>query len=181
MSILAFEETQVAGVVAFSPPESAPNIICENMRRATGIPMAWLCPTLWVASVIRGGWNSHRKSSSVLLGTSRVPILILQGDADKAVTLSNSPLSNPAIMEKVNITSVLYKNRAHNVYQAKESERYLGEVFGAIAAAQRQYGKKNIPSEEKARLYDIDYELIRREDPDVMKTVVDFIRDCVEE
>lgn len=178
---LAFEEAHVAGVVAFSPPDSAPGIICDNVQQTTGIPMIWLRPALWAVSVVRDGWNSHYKSSSVLLGTDRVPVLILQGDADKAVLLSNSPLSNPAIMKKENITGIIYKDRAHNVYQTKESERYLREVFGAIAVAQRQYGKQNIPPEEKAKLYDIDYKLIRQEDTDVMKTVVDFIRNCVKQ
>lgn len=177
---LAFAEDQVAGAVAFSPPDSTSRLICDSIQKTVGIPMAWLRPALWIALVIQGGWNARRKSSSVLLKTDGIPIMILQGNEDKDVFLSNSPVSNPTVMAKENITGVLYDGRAHNVYQTKESERYLGEVFGAIAAAKSRYGKAGIPAEERARLYDIDYELITREDPDVMNRVTDFIRRCIE-
>ena len=176
---LAFAESQVAGVVAFSPPDSAAGVICDSIKQATGVPMTWLRPVLWAASVARGGWNSRRKSSSVLLKTSCVPVLILQGDADSAVLLKNSPLSSSAVMAKENIQGVLYRGKAHNVYQTRESEKYLTEVFAIIAEAQKRYGKEGIPDGEKARIYDIDYELIVREDPDVMKTVTDFIGNCI--
>ena len=179
--VLAFEEAYVAGAVAFSPPNSGPDVICKSIRQTIGIPIVWLRPALGVASVIKGGWNSRYKSSSVLLRTRQVPVLILQGDADTIVPLSNSPLSDPAITRKNNITSILYKGRAHNVYQTKEAEQYLSEVFGAIAVAQKRYGKGGLPLEERTRLYNVDYELITREDPRVMKTVVDFIRKCVEQ
>jgi len=86
----------------------------------------------------------------------------LHGSADKTVPLSNSPLSDPRVSEKENITCILYDGRAHNVYQTKEAEQYLNEVFDAIAKAEHQYGRK-IPSEKKAQLYDIDYELITKE------------------
>ena len=175
---LAFAEGQVSGVVAFSPPDSAAGVICDSISQMAGIPMAWMRPALWTASVIRGGWSSRHTTASVLLKTNAVPVMILQGDADKAVRLKNSPLSNPAVMAKENITGVIYEGKAHNVYQTKESEKYLGEVFAAIDEAQKRYGK-NIPEEEKARLYDIDYELIVREDADVMKSVTDFIGNCV--
>ena len=101
---LAFAESQVAGVVAFSPPDSAAGVICDSMKQAMGISMAWLRPAIWVASVVRGGWDSRRKCSSVLLRTSRVPVMILQGDADTAVVLKTSPLSKSAVMAKKNIT-----------------------------------------------------------------------------
>ena len=178
---LAFAEDQIAGAVAFSPPDSAARVICDSMQKAAGIKMTWMLPAIWIALVIRGGWNSRHKSSSVLLKTDGVPVLVLQGDEDKDVLLNNSPVSNPAVMAKNNITGVLYKGKAHNVYQTKESERYLGEVFGNISAARSRYGKAGIPAEEKAKLYDIDYELIVQEDAEVMKSVTGFIRSCVEQ
>lgn len=177
---LAFVESQVEGVVAFSPPDSAAGVICDNMAETIGVKMTWLYPALWAASVLRGGWSSRYKCSSVLLKTGSVPVMILQGDADKAVLLKNSPVSKSAVMAKENITGIIYEGRHHNVYQTKESEKYLSEVFAKIAETQKRYGKKGIPEDEKAQLYDIDYELIVREDPDVMKTVTDFISDCVE-
>lgn len=176
---LAFAESEVAGVVAFSPPDSAAAVICDSIKQMTGISMAWLRPALWIASVIRGGWSARFSCSSVLLRTNDIPVMILQGDADNSVFLKNSPLSKPAVMEKKNITGILYEGKAHNVYQTKESEKYLNDVFAAISEAQKRYGKREMPEDEKARIYNIDYELIVREDPDVMKTVTDFIGECI--
>ena len=176
---LAFAEEQVAGVVAFSPPDSVAGVICDSITQIIGVPMAWLSPAVWVASVLKGGWDSRFKSSSVLLKTKQVPVMILHGDADSTVLFKNSPLSNSDVMAKENITGIIYNGKAHNVYQTKESEQYLGDVFGAIGAAQKKYGRKGIPEDEKAKLYDIDYELIVREDPEVMKTVTDFIANCI--
>ena len=176
---LEFAEEQVEGVVAFSPPENVAGILCDTIRQTAGIPMGWLRPAVWAASVIQGGWKSRRKCSSVLLKTGSVPVMILQGDADTAVSVKNSPLSDAAVMAKENITGILYEGKAHNVYQTKESEKYLTETFAAIGEAQKRYGKKGIPEDERARLYgNIDYELIVQEDMEVMKRVTDFMRDC---
>lgn len=172
---LAFAEKQVAGVVAFSPPNSAARVICDNMSQTVGVSTAWLLPAIWVASVIRGGWSSRRKCSSVLLNTDKVPVLLLQGDADTAVLLKNSPVSNPKVKAKENITGILYEGKAHNVYQTKESEKYLNDILGTVL---KQNGK-TVSEEEKSKLYDIDYELITQEDAEVMKTVTEFIGDCI--
>ena len=176
---LAFAETQVAGAAAFSPPDSTVSVMCDSIKQATGIPMGWLKPALWAASVVRGGWSARRRCSSVLSATSNVPVLILQGDADKSVLFNNSPLSDPNVVAKESITGILYEGKAHNVYQTRESEQYLADTFAAISEAKKRYGKIGIPEAERAQLYDIDYELITREDPDVMETVTDFIRNCI--
>ena len=175
---LAFAEEQVSGVVAFSPPDSAAGVVCENMKQIMHIPTGWLRPALWLASIIKGGFAAAHTCSSVLLNTDKVPVMILQGEEDKAVSIKNSPLSYLDIIAKENITNILYEGKAHNVYQTKESEKYLNEVFDEIAKTKKRYGKKEIPPEEKARIYDIDYDLIVEEDPEVMKKVTDFIKKC---
>lgn len=177
---LAREEENVAGAVAFSPPDSPAAAICDSMRELLGVPMGWLRPALAAASIAAGGWDARHGSAAALARTERVPVLLLHGDADTSVRLQNSPLSRAAVREKDNITAVLYPGRGHNVYQTAESERYLREVMGAIGAAKRKYGKAGVPPEEQARLYAIDYELITREDPAVMGTAMDFMRACVE-
>lgn len=173
-------EKQVAGAVAFSAPNSAAGAMCDSMRSMTGMSAGWLRPFFAAAAVAAGGSTSRHSSSSILAKTEHVPILLLHGDADTSVSMKNSPVSRTAVREKKNITCVVYEERAHNVYQTKASEAYLGRVFGAIGAAQKKYGKAGIPEDEKARLYDIDYALITEEDERVMQTVVDFMKKCVE-
>ena len=177
---LAFEEENVAGAVAFSPPDSAAGALCAGAAGMAGIPMGWMRPFFWAASVLRDGWDARRSGASILAGTDRLPLLLLHGDADRSVPLSCSPISSAAVRGKANITAILYEGRGHNVYQTKESERYLGEVMDAIGRAKKRCGRAGIPPEEKARLYCIDYQLITQEDSSVMETVTAFITACME-
>lgn len=177
---LAYEEDNVSGAVAFSAPSSAVAAICDSISGMAGLPCGWLRPFFALASVIMDGRDSLRSGVSVLSRTDQAPVLLLQGDADPSVRMGSSPVSSIDVREKGNITCIVYPGRAHNVYQTAESERYLGKVMGEISRARKKYGKAGIPEEEKARLYDIDYQLITREDPAVMKTVTDFMRGCVE-
>lgn len=176
---LAYEEEHVAGAVVFSAPNSAAGAICDGARSMMGIEAGWLRPFFAAASIIRGGWASRHSSAAILAQTSHVPVLLLQGDADTSVRLPNSPLFREAVRQKKNITGVIYEDRAHNVYQTKESEQYLASTMEAINAAKKKYGKAGIPDLEKKQLYDIDYALITQEDPVVMKTVTDFMLACV--
>lgn len=177
---LAYEEAYVAGAAAFSAPDSAALAVCDSLQTMAGIPMGWMRPFFAAASIVQGGWDARRSTTAVLARTSRVPVLLLQGDADTSVRLKNSPVSRAAVRDKKNIRTVVYEGRSHNVYQTRESEQYLGKTMGAINAAKKKYGKAGIPEEEKRALYAIDYELITREDPDVMQTVLDFMRTCVQ-
>lgn len=177
---LAFEEAGLAGAAAFSAPNSAAAAICDNMASLLGFPGGWLRPFFWLALAVTEGRGALDSAASVLARTDRLPVLLLQGDADTSVPLGSSPVSSASVREKENITCVVYPGRGHNVYQTEESERYLGAVMGEIAKAKKKYGKAGIPAEEKARLYDIDYRLITREDPAVMETVTKFLRGCVE-
>lgn len=177
---LAFEEKAIAGAVAFSPPDSAAGALCAGLKGMTGIPMGWMRPAFWAASVLRDGWDARRSGTSILTGTD-VPVLLLHGDADRSVPLPYSPLSSAAVRGKANITALVYEGRGHNVYQTAESEKYLGDVMNAIAAAKKRYGRAGIPTEEKTRLYSIDYQLITQEDASVMETVTAFIKGCLEE
>ena len=144
---LAFAEERVSGVVAFSPPDSTAKVVCDSMKRMMKIPMGWLLPSMWLASVIKGGISASHTCTSILLKTKKVPVMLLQGDKDEMVTLKNSPISYLDIMAKDNITSVLYEGRAHNVYQSKASEDYLNKTFSEISKIKKQYGKKGLPEE----------------------------------
>ena len=177
---LAFEEAQVSGAVAFSPPDSTDAVICDYFYAATHIPAGWLRPFVRLVSYVRGGKAACRRTSDVLKNTVNVPVMILQGDKDADVTLKNSPVSSEAVRAKENIICKIYKGRAHNVYQTVESEKYLGEVFGAISSAEKKYGKGKVPPEVEAELYNIDYRLAVKEDPGVIAEVIEFINQCVE-
>lgn len=174
--VLAYEKPD--GVVAISAPDRTSGIFCDGARQIAGFSMDFMRPFFALAAAVFGGKNSHHSSASILAKTD-VPVLILHGDMDQTVRLSNSPLSSDLVKANPKIKTVLYQGKAHNVYQTKQSEKYLAETFGKINKTKKKYGKGKMPDDVKKKLYDIDYSLITQEDPEVMKTVTDFMKACV--
>ncbi len=166
------ENTQgLCGAVAFSAPESGYRVICGQL----GFKADFLIPLFKAVFLIKEGKAALTKCSDVL-AKADIPVLLLHGDCDKTVAPEASPLEAAAVKENRNVTRILYEGRAHNVYQTKESEEYLGDVFAGITALKKI---KNPSKEEIDFCYDIDYELITREDPIVMQTVINFMNNCI--
>lgn len=169
----------VSGAVVLSAPNSTAKVIGDGAKAMAGFSLSWLRPFLYLASIVFGGWSARNTCAAILMKTKDVPILLLQGDKDTSVVMKNSPVYYDKIRNKENITAIIYNGKAHNVYQTRQSEEYLAKRFSAINAAKIKYGKAEIPEDEKERLYAIDYKLITQEDPEVMKTITDFMKDCV--
>ncbi len=161
----------ISGAVAFSPPESGYKVVCA----ALGFKADFLEPLFKAVFALTEGKISLRKCSDVLSKTT-VPTLILHGDCDTTVPPSASPVMVPAVQANSCVTAVMYEGRGHNVYQTAESEEYLENVFAGIQALKKI---KNPSREEIDFCYDIDYELITREDPVIMQNVVNFIKNCL--
>lgn len=169
----------VSGAVVLSAPNTTAKVIGDGAKAMAGFSLSWLRPFLFLASIAFGGFAARNSCAKMLMKTKGVPILLLHGDEDKSAVLENSPVYYDKVRDKENITAIVYKGKAHNVYQTRQSEAYLNKRFAAINAAKKKYGKAGIPEEEKEKLYAIDYELITQEDPEVMKTITDFMKDCV--
>ncbi|MCM1363688.1 MAG: alpha/beta fold hydrolase [Faecalibacterium sp.] len=174
----ALAHEKAAGVVSFSGPDRTSGIFCDGAKNMTGLSVNFMRPIFALAGVIFGGKDSYHSSASILAKTD-VPVLLLQGDADKLVTLQNSPVSSDEVKSNPNVTTVLYDGRAHNVYQTKRSEKYLGETLAKIDETKKHYKKGEMPDDVRKELYDIDYSLMTEEDPEVMGKVVEFMRNCV--
>lgn len=161
----------ISGAVAFSAPETGYQVICEQISAKAG----FLLPLFKIIFFLKEGKASLRKCSDALSKTN-VPTLLLHGDCDPVVKPAESPVTSPAVQANSSITTIMYENRRHNVYQTAESEEYLGEVMAGIQALK----KIKKPSREEIEFcYDIDYELITREDPIVMQTVINFMKNCI--
>lgn len=168
--VLKEKQNDIAGAISISAPESG----YQAMTGFFGSYGKFLEPLFKLVFAVCDGKESLTKCSEVLKNTS-VPVLLLHGDCDPTVAPVNSPLLSPFTEGKPNITKIMYEGRMHNVYQTKESEEYMAEVFECIKALK----KIKKPSKEEIDFcYDIDYELITREDPLVMQTIVNFMRNC---
>lgn len=170
--ILQFKPN-VNAVVAMSGFNNAAAIICDTAKSETNINLNFLKPFITAINFIKFGMSGIKNTLDILKDT-KVPVLLLHGDADKSVTLKNS-LVKDILKEKDNITIKIYKDRFHNVYQTKESEEYLNTTFGKLSELSKKY-KGKIPEEEANKIYDnIDYKKMTEEDKEVMGTIVEFL------
>ncbi len=161
----------ISGAVTFSAPETGYQALCGFVGKNASI----LLPLFKLIFLLKEGKTALVKCSDIVARTT-VPTLMLHGDCDPVVTPSASPITNPAVQSNNNVTTIMYENRCHNVYQTAESEEYLGEVMAGIEALKKI---KNPSREEIEFCYDIDYELITREDPVVMQNVINFMKNCI--
>lgn len=172
-------DSNVKAVVAMSGFNNASQIICDSMKDMTKKNFIFLKPFITAWNIITFGKDGIKNTVDILNKTE-VPVLILQGDSDTSVALSNSLVSKE-LEEKANIKTILYKEKNHNVYQTLESEKYVTDTFAEIRNIGKKY-KGKIPKEECEKLYGaIDYKKITEEDREVMDTIIKFIEGKVVE
>ena len=107
-----------------------------------------------------------------ILKDTPVPILLLHGECDDTVTIENSLVNDKdLISKKENIKIIKYKDKYHNIYQTRESEKYLNNTFAEIAKA----NKKEFVHKLDDIYKNIDYKKITEEDKDVMDTIIEFL------
>lgn len=171
--VLQFE-TNIKAVVAMSGPNNSSSLICELMSNETKINFNFLKPFLTLVNLFTFGSRGIKNTTDILKDT-KVPVLLLHGESDKTVSLKNSLVSNKEILENNNIKAISYKDRYHNVYQTKESEEYLNNVFGEIADLNKKYKGKELEDKAAPIYKNIDYKKITEEDEEVMNTIIDFL------
>ncbi|MDD6808430.1 MAG: alpha/beta fold hydrolase [Oscillospiraceae bacterium] len=160
---LDYNNTNIKAAIAFSPPDlgykAATGMIAPKLLKFNKIFLPGF--------LINDGIETLSSCSRVIKG-SKTPLLILQGLKDQTVIPSCSPALNEEVRSKENVTIKLYENKAHNVYQTEESEKYMNESLAAVRK------EKNI--EKKKEMYkNIDWYLCTENDPVVMSDVYSFI------
>ena len=168
---LGNEDVKVEGAVTFGAPESGYQVIGAAM----GEKLAFLTPVFKLAFRIFEGERAMVLSSQALANAEPTPVLLLHGKNDHLVPPAVSAAENAKDLPHVK--SVIFDSRYHNVYQTIESEIYMNETFAKINATKKN---KNASEEEINACYDIDYELITREDPSIMNAVIMFMKKCIE-
>lgn len=164
----------VKAVVALSGFNNASKLICDSMKSMTKINFAFLKPFITIINFLTFGKDAIKNTVDVLSKTD-VPVLALQGTADTSVFFTNSVASQN--IDKENIKTIVYDGKFHNVYQSRESEKYLNDTFREIANLTKKY-KGKIPENEASKIYEnIDYKKITEEDEEVMSTIIKFIEE----
>ncbi len=166
-------DTEIKGIVAFSPFNSMSKLIRDNARLQTKANLSIFTPFFYLINLIRFGKAGVLRSCDSI-DSNEIPTLILHGGNDLQVTFKNSPVGRKhEIKNNPNARTILCDSKFHNVYLAKEAEQYLNDTFARISAL-----GENTP--EAYEVYqNIDYTLITKEDLTIMDAVSDFFEECV--
>lgn len=166
-------DTEIKGIVAFSPFNSMNTLICDFAKSKTKVNLSIFSPFFDLINLVKFGKTGILRTCDTINSNS-IPTLVMHGGNDMQVTVKNSPVGNPhKIEDNKNARTVLYESKFHNVYLAKDAEQYLNDVFSKIET----YGKN---SPESYEIYqNIDYALITKEDLNVMETVSAFMEECI--
>ena len=172
-NVSAITDTEIKGIVAFSPFNSMNKLIRDIAKTKTKIDLSILSPFFDLINILRFGKTGILRTCDTINSNS-VPTLVMHGGNDMQVTVKNSPVGKPhKIQDNENARTVLYESKFHNVYLAKDAEQYLNDTFAKIETL-----GKNSP--EAYEVYqNIDYALITKEDLNVMETAVSFMEECI--
>lgn len=172
-NVSAITDTEIKGIVAFSPFNSMNKLIRDIAKTKTKIDLSILSPFFDLINLLRFGKTGILRTCDTINSNS-VPTLVMHGGNDMQVTVKNSPVGKPhKIKDNENARTVLYESKFHNVYLAKDAEQYLNDTFAKIETL-----GKNSP--EAYEVYqNIDYALITKEDLNVMETAVSFMEECI--
>lgn len=167
------EDTDIKGIVAFSPFNSMNKLIRDNAKQKTKADLSIFSPFFDLINLLKFGKAGVLRSCDSI-DNNNIPTLVLHGGNDMQVTLKNSPVGKKhKIQNNPNARTILYGSKYHNVYLAKEAEQYLNDTFAKI----------NILGENSPEAYEIyqniDYSLITKEDLTVMDTVSSFLEECI--
>lgn len=169
----------IKAVVAMSGFNSSAKVVCDAMKNETNINFSFLKPFITTINFLTFGKKAIKNTIDILKDT-KVPVLLLHGDADTSVYIENSLAANKKIAkDNSNIKQIIYKERFHNIYQTKESEEYLNTTFGGISELNKKY-KGKPPEEEINKIYDkIDYKRMTEEDEEVMNMIIKFLEEAI--
>ena len=167
--------SDIKSVVAFSGPNTSSKLICDLLGGGK-VNLRFLSIFFDIINFLTFGKKSLKETIQILKNTE-VPVLLLHGDLDTTCSVKNSLLVNTSIFEnKTNIKTILYENKYHNVYQTRESEKYLNQTFANISKLTKESKKDERVKEKLNEIYNnIDYNKITEEDSEVMEMVIEFL------
>ena len=176
--VLQFKNN-IKAVVAMSGFNSSSKIICDSAKAVTKVNFNFLKPFITIVNFLTFGRKGIINTVDILKNT-KTPVLLLHGKSDTTVSLDNSLILNKEITQRnSNLKCIVYEERFHNVYQTKESEKYLNTTFGNISELSKKY-KGKIPEEEANKIYNnIDYKKMTEEDKGIMNTIINFLEENI--
>lgn len=166
---------QVKGVLAFSAPNDVSELLTAQAKAQTGKNFAFLKPFLRMYEHLHFG-ASAAKPTAALLKDVDVPVLLLHGEKDAVVPLSNAVAGNSALAKNKFVQSVIYPEKQHNVYATLAAEQYIAEAFEKLGVLTKS--KENADA-AATFAKTLDFRKMCEEDGDVMQTALEFLDGCL--
>lgn len=173
----AANEPQVKGVLAFSAPNDVPELLTAQAQAQTGKSIHFLKPFLCAVEKLRFGANAG-KPTAALLKDIQKPVLLLHGEKDAVVPLTNAVAGNAMLSENKNIQSAIYPEKQHNVYASLAAEQYIAEAFQKLGVLAKS---KDADAECAAYAKTLDFCKMCEEDSAVMDTALQFLNGCLQQ
>lgn len=172
----AANEPQVKGILAFSAPNDVPELLAAQAQVQTGKKIDFLKPFLRVCESLRFGGDAAKPTVELLKDTQK-PVLLLHGEKDGVVPLSNAVAGHAALAQNKNIHAVLYPEKQHNVYATLAAEQYIAEAIGKLGVLAKS---KESTDDCAAYAKTLDFRKMCEEDNDVMDTALQFLNGCLQ-
>lgn len=166
-ALCASRYVAVEGVVALSGFNTPVRIMSDSSAKVMGGFLASLCRPFWyIINVCKFGFKGNSNASSCI-EKSGAPAFLAYGTNDTTIEAGNTP-ANTA--KGVNIQSIIYEGKGHNVYITKEAQELTDELLAALSPS------RFASAEERKKYFEnFDFVAATREDEDVMRQITFFI------
>lgn len=162
LNALSFKKTKIKKVVAISGFNNVASIMKMN-HPLLGI----MAPFINLYNRFCYGKLAGSSSLKSLKKTNK-EVLIVHGEIDPVIKPEKSYyLFNKKTSHKENLHFLLIENKMHNPYLSIEAEKYLQQV---------SFDKGLLNKKREIKDYEVDYDLITKQDPNVIKEIVSFLK-----
>ncbi len=122
----------VIGVIA-DCPYTSPEAIIRLVGKSIRLPVSLLFPFLRLGARLFGGFRLGEVSAEKSLPKSKIPVLLIHGEADTFVPCEMSEkMANDAKDSDVDLRFVKFENAPHAMSYLENSEKYRSEVTAFI-------------------------------------------------
>lgn len=166
-ALCATKYVAAEGVVALSGFNTPSRMLQDGAAGVMGDFLARLCRPFWyIINLCKFGFKGNSDAVRCIQ-KSGVPAFLAYGTNDTVIEAGNTPATKA---KGVNIQSVIYKGKGHNVYITDQAQKLTEELLSALSPS------RFASAEERKKYFaQFDFVAATREDEDVIKQITFFI------
>ena len=166
-ALCATKYVAAEGVVALSGFNTPSRMLQDGAAGVMGDFLARLCRPFWyIINLCKFGFKGNSDAVRCIQ-KSGVPAFLAYGTNDTVIEAGNTPATKA---KGVNIQSVIYKGKGHDVYITDQAQKLTEELLSALSPS------RFASAEERKKYFaQFDFVAATREDEDVIKQITFFI------